>query len=43
MGQNAEEVAALHRAVQVLTGDMERLSERQEFTEKLLERPRPED
>ncbi len=42
-GTNAEEVAALRRAVQALTGDVERLSEQQEFTEKLLERPRPED
>ncbi len=42
-GTNAEEVAALRRAVQALTGDVKRLSEQQEFTEKLLERPRPED
>ncbi len=42
-GTNAEEVAALRRAVQALTGDVERLSERQEFTERLLEGPRPED
>ena len=42
-GTNAQEVAALRRAVQALTGDVERLSERQDFTEKLLEGPRPED
>ncbi len=42
-GTNAEEVAALRRAVQALTGDVERLSERQDFTERLLEGPRPED
>ena len=42
-GTNAEEVAALRRAVQALTGDVERLSEGQDFTEKLLEGPRPED
>ena len=42
-GTDAEEVAALRRAVQALTGDVERLSERQDFTERLLESPRPED
>ncbi len=42
-GTNAQEVAELRRAVQALTGDVERLSERQDFTERLLEGPRPED
>jgi hypothetical protein len=42
-GTNPEEIAALRRAVEALTGDVERLSERQDFTERLLEGPRPED
>lgn len=42
-GTDADEVAALRRAVQALTGDVQRLSERQDFTERLLESPRPED
>jgi hypothetical protein len=42
-GTNPEEIAARRRAVEALTGDVERLSERQDFTERLLEGPRPED
>ena len=42
-GTNAEEIAALRRSVQALTGDVERLSERQDFTERLIEGPRAED
>ncbi len=40
---NAEEVAALRRAVHALRGEVEQIGERQDFTEKLLERPRSED
>lgn len=42
-GANADQVAALRRAVQALRGDVERLGEQQDFTERLLDRPRPED
>ncbi len=42
-GANAEEVAALRRAVQALRGEVEQIAERQDFTEKLLERPKSED
>ena len=42
-GTNAEEIAALRRAVQAISGDVEQLSERQDFTERLIEGPRAED
>ncbi len=42
-GTNAEEVAALRRAVHALRREVEQIGERQDFTEKLLERPRSED
>ena len=38
-----DEVAALRRAVHALQDEVEQISERQEFTEKLLERPKSED
>ena len=40
---NADEVAALRRAVHALRGEVEQIGERQDFTEKLLERPKSED
>ena len=42
-GVSADEVAALRRAVHALRGEVERLDERQEFTERLLEGPPSED
>jgi hypothetical protein len=42
-GSNADEVAALRRAVHALRGEGEQIGERQDFTEKLLERPKSED
>ncbi len=42
-GTNAEEIAALRRAVQAISGDVARLTERQDFTERLIEGPRAED
>ena len=42
-GANADEVAALRRAVHALRGEVEQIGERQDFTEKLLERPKSED
>lgn len=42
-GANSEEIAALRRAVQALRGEVEQIGERQDFTEKLLERPKSED
>jgi hypothetical protein len=42
-GSNADEVAALRRAVHALRGEVEQIGERQDFTEKLLERPKSED
>ena len=42
-GTNADQVAALRRAVKALRGEVERLGERQDFTERLLERPRSRD
>ena len=42
-GANADQVAALRRAVKALRGEVERLGERQDFTERLLERPRSRD
>ena len=42
-GANPEEVAALRRAVHALRGEVEQIGERQDFTEKLLERPRSEE
>ena len=42
-GMSAEEIQALRQAVEVLTSDVERLNERQDFTERLLEGPRSED
>ena len=40
---NADEVAALRRAVHALRGEVEQIGERQDFTEKLLEGPKSED
>jgi len=42
-GANADEVAALRRAVHALRGEVEQIGERQDFTEKLLEGPKSED
>ncbi len=42
-GADADEVAALRRAVHALRGEVEEIGERQDFTEKLLERPKSED
>lgn len=42
-GSNADEVAALRRAVHALRGEVEQIGERQDFTEKLLEGPKSED
>ena len=42
-GANADEVTALRRAVHALRGEVEQIGERQDFTEKLLERPKSED
>ena len=42
-GADPDEVAALRRAVQALRGEVEQIGERQDFTEKLLERPKSED
>ena len=42
-GADPDEVAALRRAVHALRGEVERLGERQDFTEKLLESPKLED
>ena len=39
----ADQVDALRRAVKALRGEVELLGERQDFTERLLERPRPGD
>ncbi len=39
----ADEVAALRRAVDALRGEVEQIGERQDFTEKLLEGPKSED
>lgn len=40
---NADEVAALRRAVHALRGEVEQIGERQDFTEKLLEGSKSED
>ena len=40
---NADEVAELRRAIHALQGEVEQISERQDFTEKLLEGPKSED
>ncbi len=40
---DADEVAALRRAVHALREDVEQLGERQDFTEKLLEGPKTGD
>ena len=42
-GSNADEVAALRRAVHALRAEVEQIGERQDFTEKLLEGPKSED
>ena len=42
-GADADEVAALRRAVHALRGEVEQIGERQDFTEKLLEGPKSED
>lgn len=41
--ERAADVEALAQAVESLRYEVERLSDRQEFTEKLLERPRSEE
>ena len=41
-GTDADEVAALRRAVHALREEVERIGERQDFTEKLLEGPKSE-
>ena len=42
-GANADEVAALRRAVDTLREEVEQIGERQDFTEKFLERPKSEE
>ena len=42
-GADADEVAALRRAVHALREEVEQIGERQDFTEKLLEGPKSED
>ena len=42
-GADADEVAALRRAVHALQGEVEQISERQDVTEKVLEGPKSED
>ena len=42
-GADADEVAALRRAVHDLREEVEQIGERQDFTDKLLEAPRSED
>ncbi len=42
-GVDADEVAALRRALHALQEEVEQIGERQDFTEKLLEGPKSED